>query len=94
MKEERRILPILLFVITLSIPLMVLTLPSEFQQYSWQTQKVYFLYLSFILEGDSYWAARSILKPFLHTGHKIRRAILSLHAIALTIHHKSKTETD
>ncbi|MBS35768.1 MAG: hypothetical protein CMO26_07570 [Thiotrichales bacterium] len=68
-RRARRILPILLFVITASIPLSwVLLLPSEFQQYSWQTLSSIFSASNFYFwTEDSYWAAESILKPFLHT---------------------------
>lgn len=68
-RRARRILPILLFVITLSIPLSwFLLLPSDFQQYSWQTLSSIFSVSNFYFwTEDSYWAAESILKPFLHT---------------------------
>lgn len=68
-RRARRILPILLFIITLSIPLSwFLLLPSEFQQYSWQTLSSIFSVSNFYFwTEDSYWAAESILKPFLHT---------------------------
>ena len=68
-RRARRILPILLFVITVSIPLSwLLLLPSEFQQYSWQTLSSIFSLSNFYFwTEDSYWAPESILKPFLHT---------------------------
>ena len=68
-RRARRILPILLFIITVSIPLSwFLLLPSEFQQYSWQTLSSIFSDSNFYFwTEDSYWAADSILKPFLHT---------------------------
>ena len=47
---------------------MVLILPSEFQQYSWQILSSIFSVSNFYFwTEDSYWAAESILKPFLHT---------------------------
>ncbi|MEK9652300.1 MAG: acyltransferase family protein [Betaproteobacteria bacterium] len=68
-RRARRILPILLFSITVSIPLSwFLLLPSEFQQYSWQTLSSIFSVSNFYFwKEDSYWAVQSILKPFLHT---------------------------
>lgn len=68
-RRARRILPILLFVVTVSIPFSwFLLLPSEFQQYSWQTLSSIFSVSNFYFwMEDSYWAAESILKPFLHT---------------------------
>lgn len=68
-RRARRILPILLFVITTSIPLSwFFLLPSEFQQYSWQTLSSIFSVSNFYFwTEDSYWAAESILKPLLHT---------------------------
>lgn len=68
-RRARRILPILLFVVTVSIPVSwFLLLPSEFQQYSWQTLSSIFSVSNFYFwTEDSYWAAESILKPFLHT---------------------------
>ena len=68
-RRARRILPILLFVITASIPLSwVLLLPSDFQQYSWQILSSIFSASNFYFwTEDSYWASESILKPFLHT---------------------------
>jgi peptidoglycan/LPS O-acetylase OafA/YrhL len=42
--------------------------PSEFQQYSWQTLSSIFSVSNFYFwTEDSYWAAESILKPFLHS---------------------------
>lgn len=68
-RRARRILPLLLLVITTSIPLSwLLLLPSEFQAYSWQILSSIFSVSNFYFWGeDSYWATESILKPFLHT---------------------------
>ena len=68
-RRARRILPILLLVITTSIPISwILLLPSDFQQYSWQILTSIFSVSNFYFwTEDSYWATESILKPFLHT---------------------------
>lgn len=68
-RRARRILPILLFVITISIPFSwLLLLPSEFQKYSWQTLYSIFSVSNFYFwTEDSYWAEESKSEPFLHT---------------------------
>ena len=68
-RRIRRILPILLFVMTVSMPFSwMLLLPSDFQSYSYQLLSSIFSVSNFYFwSEDSYWAAESILKPFLHT---------------------------
>jgi len=68
-RRSRRILPILLFVMTASMPFFwMVLLPSDFQSYSWQLISGIFSVSNFYFwTEDSYWAADSILKPFLHT---------------------------
>ncbi len=68
-RRARRILPILLFVMVVSIPFAWLfILPSQFVDFSYQiiTGIFFSSNIYFSLE-DSYWAAESALKPFLHT---------------------------
>ena len=68
-RRARRILPILFFVITATIPLSYsLLLPSELQKYSWQVLSSLFSVSNFYFwTQNSYWEAQSILTPLLHT---------------------------
>lgn len=68
-RRARRILPIMLFVISLSIPFsLLLLLPSEFVNYSHQIlSSIFFVSNFYFLNEDSYWSIESLLKPFLHT---------------------------
>ena len=66
-RRARRILPILLFVITTSIPLSwFLFLPSEFQQYSWQILSSIFSVSNFYFWRKTHTGSRIHTKPFLH----------------------------
>lgn len=68
-RRARRILPVLLLVMTLSLPLAWhLLLPTDFIDYSYQLITGLFFSSNFYfwLE-DPYWASESSLKPFLHT---------------------------
>jgi peptidoglycan/LPS O-acetylase OafA/YrhL len=68
-KRARRILPILLFVITATIPFSwLILLPSDFQSYSDQFLSAIFSFSNFYFwNEDSYWASEAIFKIFLHT---------------------------
>ena len=65
MEKSKKNPTILLFVHHINSTLMVLISTVRFQQYSGKYFQVY-LYPTFIFGRNSYWAAESILKPFLH----------------------------
>jgi len=68
-RRARRILPVLLSVITISFPFAWFSLlPSDFIDYSYQIlTSVFSVSNIYFWSQDSYWATDSILKPFLHT---------------------------
>lgn len=68
-RRARRILPILLLVVSVSLPFAwALLLPSGFVDYSYQLVTGIFFSSNFYFSlGDPYWAGESSLKPFLHT---------------------------